>query len=405
LGDMDLTIKKIECAKKIVSGIVRLTPLDYSGTFSRLTRMNLYLKLENMQKTGSFKIRGAYNKIFRLSDQQKSRGVIAASAGNHAQGVAYAASVLGLKATIVMPEGSPISKISASRGYGAEVILAGRDYDESFDIAGEMQKKSGATFIHGFDDVDIIAGQGTLGLEILDQMPRLDAMIVPVGGGGLVSGILMAVKSLRPQVKIYGVQSAGAPAVYLYRKCAENLDTPVTGTIAEGICVRRPGTLNLEIIRKYVDDVALVSDEEIAQAILMLLERSKIIAEGAGAAALASLISGKLDLTGQNVVVVVSGGNIDVNVLAAIIEKGLVLSGRRLRLRTVISDRPGSLQKVLAQITFLQANIISIAHDRSKPGVSVKDAEIEIAMETMNSNHVDNIREAFIKAGYPLLAD
>ncbi|MCL6610436.1 MAG: threonine ammonia-lyase [Peptococcaceae bacterium] len=382
--------------------IIHKTPMDYSRFFSSLTGAGLYLKLENMQKTGSFKIRGALNKINNLTGPERKRGVIAASAGNHAQGVAYAAARSGLKATVVMPEVSPISKIMATRGYGAEVILWGRDYDEAYEKAEEIRKESGATLVHGFDDVDVIAGQGTLGLEILDQLPGVDAVVVPAGGGGLLGGVAFAIKSLSPRVRVYGVQSSAAPAVYHNWKGGGVKETPVSGTIADGICVRRPGSITLDLIKKYVDDVVLVDDEEISQTILMLLERSKVVAEGAGAAGLAAVLNGKLKLQGLNAAVVISGGNIDVNVLSNIIERGLVKSGRRLRIKTIISDRPGSLGKIISLVSGQQVNIISIAHDRSSPRVPIKDAEVEFVLETMNWEHIGKITGSLKKAGYTL---
>lgn len=395
-----LAVDRVTEARSRMAGVIHTTPLDYSSTFSSITGANLFLKLENMQKTGSFKIRGAYNKIYTLSGEERSRGVIAASAGNHAQGVAYAANSLGIKASIVMPEGSPITKIMASRGYGAEVILAGKDYDEAFDAAGEIQKQTGATYIHGFDDPGIIAGQGTLGLEILDQLPDVDAVVVPVGGGGLLGGISFVLKELKPRVKVYGVQSAGAPAVYLCRKSGEIKGLPVSGTIAEGINVRRPGNITMDLIKKYVDDVVLVDDEEISRTILMLLERSKVVSEGAGAAALASVLHGRLNMDGLNVVAVISGGNIDVNMLSNIIERGLVKSGRRLRIKTVISDRPGSLQKIVSLVASQEVNIISIEHDRSRPKVPLRDAEVEFVLETIDWEHIDSVVRSLEKAGY-----
>lgn len=399
----NLTVDRVGRARKLMAGVVHLTPLDYSRVFSSLTGANLFLKLENMQKTGSFKIRGAYNKINSLSPSERLCGVIAASAGNHAQGVAYAASISGLKATIVMPEGSPITKIMATRGYGAEVVLYGKDYDEAYDKAREMQGLSGATYIHGFDDLDVIAGQGTIGLEIMDQLPRVDAVVVPVGGGGLLSGISYVLKSIKPRVKVYGVQSAGAPAVYQSWKGGDKGTLmPSPGSIADGINVRRPGSITLELINKYVDDVVLVDDEEISQTILMLLERTKVVSEGAGAAGLAAALHGRLKIQGLNVVAVISGGNIDVNVLSTIIERGLIKSGRRLRIKTVISDRPGSLRKVLSLVSDQQVNIISIVHDRSSPKVAIKDAEVEFVLETMDWSHVEKVTGALKKAGYEL---
>ncbi|MFZ5595744.1 MAG: threonine ammonia-lyase [Bacillota bacterium] len=394
------TLDQVEKARERMAGVIHKTPLDYSGTFSRLTGANIYLKLENMQKTGSFKIRGAYNRISLLSPGERSRGVISASAGNHAQGLAYAAARSGIKATIVMPEGSPLSKVMASRGYGAEVILAGKDYDQAFDRAGEIQRDTGATYVHGFNDHDVIVGQATLGLEILEQLASADAVVLPAGGGGLLGGVSFALKALRPQIKVYGVQSAGTPALYLLRKFGETGDLPVSATIAEGINVRRPGEIPFELVRKYVDDIVLVDDEEISQAILMLLERTKVMAEGAGAAALAAVIHGRLRLDGMNVVVVVSGGNIDINILSTIIERGLVKSGRRLRLKTIIPDRPGSLQKIISLVASQGVNIISIIHDRSRPGVPLRDAEVEFNLETTDREHVGGVVASIKEHGY-----
>jgi len=382
-----ISLERLKDARIRVAGVIHTTPLDLTRTFSGLTGANLYLKLENMQKTGSFKIRGAYNKIYGLSTGEKSRGVIAASAGNHAQGVAYAANICGIKAT---------------RDYGAEVILSGKDYDEAFESAKELQKKTGATYIHGFDDLEIIAGQGTLGLEILDQLSSVDAVVVPAGGGGLLSGVSFAVKSIKPGIKVYGVQSTGAPAVYLDMKCGKACELPISGTIAEGINVRHPGNISMEIIRKYVDDIVLVDDEEISQTILMLLERTKIVSEGAGAAALASVLHGKLKLAGKNVVAVISGGNIDVNTLSTIIERGLVKSGRRLRIKTIIPDKPGFLKKIVELVSSQQVNIISIIHDRSRLKVPIKDAEVEFVLETMNWDHVEKITQSLERSGYSL---
>ena len=400
--DTDFTLDGVKEARDRMREIIHLTPLDYSHAFSRLTGGNLYLKLENMQKTGSFKIRGAFNKISMLSDQEKSRGVIAASAGNHAQGVAFAASRSGLKATIVMPEGSPITKIMSTRGYGAEVILSGRDYDESYKKAREIQETEGTTYIHGFDDPLVIMGQGTLGLEIIEQLPLVEAVAVPVGGGGLIGGVAFTLKKINPRIKVYGVQSAVAPAVFNFFKSGEMTGLCTPGTLADGINVGCPGEITLDLIRKYVDDVVLVDDEEISQAILMLLERTKVVSEGAGAAALAAVLHQKLSLGGLSAVAVVSGGNIDVNILSAIIERGLVKSGRRLRIRTIISDRPGSLQKIVSLVYSQQVNIISIIHDRARLKVPIKEAEVEFVLETMNWDHIENVAGAFRKAGYDI---
>lgn len=400
MPDEVLTLEMVKEARRRMAGVAHITPLEYSHTFSRLTGNKVFLKLENMQKTGSFKIRGAYNKIMSLSDEEKSRGVIAASAGNHAQGVAYAASRAGLPSTIVMPEGAPISKIMAARSYGAEVILAGGDYDEAYRCALELQSKNGATFIHGFDDVKIMAGQGTIALELLEQLPDLEAVLVPVGGGGLLAGISLAMKISKPSVRIIGVQAEGAPAMCLsYQKWALT-ESSNTSTFADGIAVRRPGKIAFDIIRRHVDDIITVDDEEIAAAILMLLEHSKIVVEGAGAVVLASLIYHKTSLTGLNTAVILSGGNIDVNILSIIIERGLAKSGRYIRLLTTLTDRPGSLQKLLGVVAQTHANVISINHDRIKPGIPLKQAEVQLELETRNQEHIQEIITTLKRTGY-----
>lgn len=395
-----LTIDMVQSARQRLRGIIHTTPLDYSALFSRLAGANIYLKLENLQKTGSFKIRGAYNKIAGISSGERKLGVIAASAGNHAQGVSYAASRAGIKSVIVMPEGAPLSKIAATEGYGAEVVLYGQGYDEAYRRALEIQRETGAVFIHGFDDPEIMAGQGTVALEIIEQLDGLEAVLVPAGGGGLLAGVAYTVKLLKPDVRVIGVQARGAPAIYLHKKCGSREDLPATATIADGISVRIPGSMTLEVINKYVDDMVLVDDEEIAMTILMLLERSKVMAEGAGAAGLAAALSGLPGLKGANIAVIISGGNIDVNVLSNIIERGLVKSGRRLKIKTILPDRPGNLMKILTLLAELRANIIYINHDRTRPQVPLKQAEVELAVETENRHHLDYIVKSLGKAGY-----
>lgn len=395
-----LTLDMIKVAGERLAGVAKVTPLEYSRTFSRLSGNHVFLKLENMQITGSFKIRGAYNKVMSLSEVEKARGVIAASAGNHAQGVAWAAARAGFPSTIVMPEGAPISKVMATRGYGARVILDGGDYDEACRRALELQAVSGATFIHGFDDVDIIAGQGTIALELLEQLPDLEAVVVPVGGGGLIAGISFVIKHMKPSVQVIGVQARGAPAMYRSFREHTRIESSNTGTIADGIAVGRPGEITFEIIRRNVDDIITVEDEEIAGAILMLLERSKLVAEGAGAAGLASLIYQKTSLTGANTAVVLSGGNIDVNILSIIIERGLARSGRYVRLRTTVTDRPGSLQQLLALIAQTRANVISVNHDRIRPDISLKQAEVQLELETSNQKHIQDIFATLKRNGY-----
>lgn len=398
-----LTLSAVKGAAKRLEGVIKPTPLDYSVTFSRLTGCELYLKLENLQKTGSFKIRGAFNKISLLSEASCKQGVIAASAGNHAQGVAYAAACAGIESTVVMPEGTPISKVMATRSYGAHVTLSGDDYEQALDRAKIMRQETGANFVHSFDDFEVMAGQGTIALELLAELPGLEAIVVPVGGGGLIAGIAFTAKMIKPSVKVFGVQASAAPAAYLLMKGGKMENLQPVRTIADGINVRLPGEHALGIIRQYVDDIALVEEEEIAHAIMLLLERSKIVVEGAGAAALAALLHGRLSVPAKKVAVVLSGGNIDANIISIIIERGLVKSGRRLCLRLLIFDQPGSLSKLLSLIAGLQANLISISHDRIAPQVPLRQAEVALTLETRNKEHLDSILQALKREGYKLL--
>lgn len=396
-----LTMEKICLARDRLAGVARRTPLDYSTTFSEMTGNKVFLKYENMQKTGSFKIRGAYNKVMSLSQEERARGVIAASAGNHAQGVAYAAARAGIHCTVVMPAGAPISKVMATQEYGAQVVLAGGGYDEAYHLAEEMHKKSGAAFVHGFNDPQVIAGQATVGLELLEELPDVDAVLVPVGGGGLIAGIAYALKKLKPAVRIIGVQAEGAPAMYRSFQADRLQKVAGAGTFADGIAVREPGDISFALIRRYVDLMVTVNDEEIASAILMLLERSKTVVEGAGAAGLAALIHAQVNLKNVHAAIILSGGNIDVNMLSMIIERGLAKTGRYLRLRTVVTDRPGSLLRVLSIAAEAGANVIAVNHDRIKQGISLKQAEVELVLETRNQEHIDQVVSELARAGYP----
>ena len=403
--DAQLNLSAVEAAAQRLAGFIHLTPLDYSRTFSELTGSRVYFKLENLQKTGSFKIRGAFNKISLLGEAERSRGVIAASAGNHAQGVACAAARAGIKSTVVMPENAPIAKVMATRAYGATVILAGRGYDEAFSRALDIREDTGAILIHGFNDPEIIAGQGTLGLELLRQLPSLDAVMVPVGGGGLAAGVALAIKHLKPRIKVYGVQSGDASAMLNSWMAGEVREQAgEADTIADGIAVRLPGELTFKLIQSYVDDIVTVDEEEIAKSILMLLERSKLVVEGSGAVGVAALLQCRVDLSGATVAVILSGGNIDMNVISTIIERGLIRAGRRLRLRTMLSDRPGSLHGLLARITTCQANVISIYHDRTNPLVPIKQAEVELVLETRDCNHIDTIMATLQGFGYQIFS-
>ncbi|WP_092472594.1 threonine ammonia-lyase [Desulfotruncus arcticus] len=406
MGLMSLTIAEIKEAAGVLKGVIYTTPVDYSRTFSGLTGSNVYFKTENVQKTGSFKIRGAYYKISRLAKEQWDKGVITASAGNHGQGVAYAAAKAGINATVVMPANAPIAKVEATRDYGAVTVLAGKGYDDAYARAMELQNQTGAIFVHGFDDPDIIAGQGTVGLEILEQLPETDAIVVPVGGGGLIAGVALAVKSLRPEVKIIGVQSEAAPAMFLSHqsKCWQEMHGQVC-TLADGIAVRRPGRLNFDLLCRYVDEMVTVEDEEIARAITMLLERSKMVVEGAGAVGLAALLQQRIVMPGKNVVVVLSGGNIDINAVSILIERGLLRSGRRVYLRAIVDDRPGTLQNLLEAIADLQANIISVSHDRVDPRVPLKKAEVKLLLETRNDLHIMEITNLLKEKGYKIISE
>lgn len=402
MSEGELNLEKIYTARRRLEGVAYRTPLDYSTTFSGLTGNNVYLKLENMQKTGSFKIRGAFNKLSDLSGEERARGVIAASAGNHAQGVAYAATRAGIPCTIVMPEGAPISKVAATKSYGVRVVLAGGGYDEAYRAARDIQQESGATFIHGFNDVDVIAGQGTIALELLDELPEMGAVLVPVGGGGLIAGVAFALKKLKPEVRVIGVQAKGAPSMQLSYTSSHIVETDKSSTFADGIAIRRPGDITFDIVRSSVDEIVLVDDEEMAAAILLLLERTKLVVEGAGAAGLAALLHQKVTMRGTNLVALISGGNIDMNVLSIIIRRGLSKTGRYVRIRTVLTDRPGNLRGLLAVIAQSGANVISVYHDRTKPDIPIKQAGVELALETHNRDHIDQVAASLVKSGYPV---
>lgn len=392
-------------AQTHLQGITHITNLDYSTTFSQMAQAEVYLKTENLQKTGSFKIRGAYHKIAQLSDEDKRKGVIAASAGNHAQGVALAAKKAGIEATIVMPEIAPLSKIAATKNYGAEVLLYGQIFDDAYQKAQEIQRETQAVFIHAFDDPEIIAGQGTVGLEILEQLPDVETVFVPVGGGGLASGVALALKSQKPKVKIIGVEAKGAACLQASLQKGK-LDPLISvGTIADGIAVKCPGELNLQILKEYLDDIVTVDDEETASTILLLLERAKLVVEGAGAVSLAALLYHKYPVTNEKVVAIISGGNIDVNFISLIIEKGLVKTGRYLRLKTCILDKPGNLQVFLQIIAEERGNIISINHDRTLAYLPIDRAQVDTVIETQGPEHGMKILQALRKRGFKTETD
>lgn len=402
---MDIGLRDIQEARNCLKNVAYKTGLVYNTTFSEMTGNYIYLKTENLQKTGSFKVRGAFNKIAHLSDEEKRNGVIASSAGNHAQGVAMAATSYKIKSTIVMPKHAPLSKISATKSYGAEVVLHGEIYDEAYEKAKEIQRETGATFVHPFNDPYVIAGQGTIGLEIMEDLPDVDMIVVPIGGGGLISGIAIAVKSINPNVKIIGVQTENVPSIV--KSISENHVSTVDGkpTIADGIAVKTPGEITFNIIKEYVDDVVTVGEDEIANSILLLLERAKVISEGAGAASLAAVLNRLDNLKNRKIVALISGGNIDVNMLSRIIDKGLVKSGRKIIVRTIIEDRPGTLGKLLNLVAGTGANVLSVLHNRSTADLPIGYANVELELETVNEEHVEKIKQllSFENYNYKLL--
>ena len=390
----------IQEAYNALASVIHRTPLTRSHTFSEMSNGNVFLKLENLQKTGSFKIRGAYYKLWKSLEEKQIKVCVAASSGNHAQGVAYAASLLGIKSIIVMPEYTPVAKVSATRGYGAEVILHGSTYDEACKRALELSEKMHAEFIHPFDDPYVIAGQGTIGVEIYNVLKEVDYVFVPVGGGGLISGIAIAIKKLKPDVKVIGVQAKGAPAMTLSYMKGKRMRYDNPYTIADAIIVKEPGELTFSIVRELVDDMVLVDDFEISHALFMLLERCKLLAEPAGVLGLAAILSGKVDIKGKNAVVVISGGNIDMSLLAKLIEKVLFKERREVKIRGVLPDRPGMLKRVLEVLAEVKANIVTIAHDRSNPYLEPGMAEVTITIEIPSIESVESILAKLKNIGY-----
>jgi len=397
-----ITLADIRAARKIIGDSVFLSPCAYSETFSRLTGNKIFFKLENLQMTGSFKERGAINKLMSLTPEERERGVITASAGNHGQGVAYHATRLGIHSKICMPVGTPLIKVSSTRNYGGEVVLSGSNFDEACTEAERLRKTQNLTFVHAFDDDAIIAGQGTIGLELLEQQPDLEAVVAPIGGGGLIGGIACAIKEINPKIRIVGVETVRIPSMRAALAAHMPVTLPPAATIGDGIAVRRAGDRTLPMVEKYVDEIVTVDEEEIANAILLLLEREKTVAEGAGAASVAALLNRKTSISGLRTAVVISGGNIDVNFLSRIIERGLVKDGRLLRLRLRAPDQPASLYKVLGLIAQLRANIVNIVHDRSHYGVPLGESAIELSLETRGRDHANQIVAALRESGYPV---
>ena len=402
---MDLELKDFELAEQRLRGVLHHTELDLSSTFSEMTGGRIYLKCENRQKTGSFKIRGASNKIAALVERGEAKAVVASSAGNHAQGVACAARKFGIPATIVMPKAAPIAKVQATEGYGAKVVLAGDCYDDAYARACEICRGEGATFLHPYNDPEVIAGQGTLGMEILGDLPSVDIVITPAGGGGLLAGVATAIKLLNPRVKVYGVQAEGADAIARSFREKKLVTTDSASTIADGIAVKAPGDLTVELINRYADGVLTVSDTEIADAILLLLERCKQVVEPAGATPLAAVLSGRLDVRGKRVVCLLSGGNIDVSFIQSIIERGLVARHRRIKFVVTLLDRPGSLMQMLGVIAASGANILQIEHDKLSEGLNPNETNVHVSLEVGGAAHGEAGIEALREKGYSVVKE
>ena len=393
-----LTLDKIYHAAFVLREAARKTDLIAAPNLG--SRGELYLKTENLQNTGSFKLRGAYYKISQLTEEERSRGIIACSAGNHAQGVALAASKNGIRSIVCMPDGAPISKVEATKRLGAEVRLVKGAYDDAYDYACKLREETGATFIHPFDDELVIAGQGTIGLEILDQLPEVEAVLVPIGGGGLISGVAFAIKHLKPDCRVVGVQAAGAPSMYLSLHAGEPTELSGVATIADGIAVKRPGDLTFALCREYVDEVVTVAEDEIASAILALMEEQKTVAEGAGAASVAACMFGKVETAGRKTVCLVSGGNVDVTTLSRIITKGLSKAGRLVELTTKVEDKPGSLLRMLQVVADSGANIISVNHNREDKESDVGACIVTMVLETRDSRHAEALQLELSSRGY-----
>jgi threonine dehydratase len=396
-----LSFTDIEAARKRIADSIFLSPCAHSVTLSKATGTKLWLKLENLQMTGSFKERGACNKLMTMDAAERARGVVCASAGNHAQAVAYHAQRLGIDATIVMPEVTPLVKVQATKTFGGRIVLHGGNFDEAFERAKEIEAAENRVFVHAFDDDLIMAGQGTIGLELLEQNPYLEAVVIAVGGGGIIAGTALAIKETNPRIKVYGVETSAVPSMKVALEAGAPVMLPPARTIAEGIAVRRAGEKTLELVKKYVDDIIVVDEEEIASAILALLEREKTVAEGAGAASLAALLHKRIPaVLGKKVATVISGGNIDVNVISRIIERGLVKSGRVVRLLVTISDATGSLARLTRLLADAKASVVQIHHDRTFALTELNEAVVEVSLETRGFDHIEEVRASLRAAGY-----
>lgn len=399
-----LTLDKVYHASYVLKDVARETDIIHSPTLSKASGCELYLKTENLQLTGSFKLRGAYYKISQLSDEEKSHGVVACSAGNHAQGVALASKKFGIKAVICMPDGAPISKVEATKSYGADVVLVPGVYDDAHNYAEKLRAEKNYTFIHPFDDDDVIAGQATIGLEIINQVKDVDAIVVPVGGGGLISGVAFAVKSLNPKIKVYGVQSAGAPSMIESLTHGRIETLPSVSTIADGIAVKEPGEHTFDLCEKYVDGIVSVTDDQVCAAILALIEKQKMIAEGAGAVSLAAVMYGKIpDIKDKKVVCLISGGNIDVTILSRVINRGLLMSGRTASMTIELVDKPGQLVAVSAIVAGCGGNVTSVLHERSNEGSDVNGCYLRLTIETRDFAHIKEIEDKLTSSGFKLV--
>ena len=396
-----LTLDKIYQASYVLKEVIRHTDLIYAPQINPDSQ--IYLKPENLQLTGSFKVRGAYYKISQLTDEEKAHGVIACSAGNHAQGVALGATKNGIKSLICLPAGAPISKVEATKKYGAEVCLVEGVYDDAYQKALQLKEEKGYTFVHPFDDENVIAGQGTIGLELLEELPDVDVVIVPVGGGGLISGVAFAIKSLKPNVKVYGVQASGAPSMLnsITNQKIERLNS--VSTIADGIAVKEPGIHTFDLCQQYVDEIVSVTDDEISTAILALIEQHKLIAEGAGAVAVAAAMFNKVPIKGKKVICLISGGNIDVNILSRVIGRGLQKSGRSCSMTIELVDKPGQLQHVSEIIASTGANVVSVYHERVSHTADINGCYLRLEMETRNQQQINEIRQLLTVSGYKIV--
>lgn len=399
---MTVTLSMIKKAKETIQNSIKRTPVVECPSLENNKDGKIFLKLENLQKTGSFKVRGALNRIANLTEEERKKGVIASSAGNHAQGIALGATAQGIKSTIVMPENAPIAKITATKNYGAKVVLEGSVYDDAYAKACEIQKETGAIFLHPFDDEYVIAGQGTIGLEILEDIEDIDVVVVPIGGGGILAGIATAIKEINPNIKVIGVESENAASMTAALKKGECCEVLTTPTIADGIAVKKVGIKTLELVKKYVDDVVTVTESELAEAILFLMEKSKVIAEGAGATSMAGILSGKIDCNNKKVCAVISGGNIDINLIDRVLNRALINKGRIYEFRVKLHDRAGELGKLTNLLTSNRANILDINLSMYDRDLGIVMQEVTLVIECSDMEHKENIKQNLINAGYEI---